>query len=499
MYFEEGVSYAEISRRTGYNYRTLKKYIEKDNFNEIIKRKTKRACKLDPLKPIIDKWLEDDLKIRRKQRHTAKRVYDRLCSEYPDQMHASLRTVQSYVGNKKKEIGKMPKQARLPLKHFPGEAQLDFGEVDYIDEMNTQKTAYKLTISFPYSNKSYCQVRPGENQECLLQEMKDIFEYIGHVPTRIVFDNMSTAVAQVLEGHNRKLSEGFERFTMHYGYKAAFCNRASGWEKGNVENKVGYERRNFFVPLPRITDWDEFNKKLFKICDEDGERKHVGKNLYINKLFEEDIAMMLDLPRTPYDVYKLESRKCNNYAIVCFEGNRYSVSPRYANQNVKLRIESDRIVILNQDLKEIVSHKRLYGHDLESMNWLPYLELMQKRPRAIKYTEFYNNLPPNWQKYLRGLSLEDQRKNLGVLTEILLKSNMTCAEEALQSTISTGLIDADSIMVAFRKLHTPKMCLEEMKLDNILPKVTAHIPDTSKYDSLLNGGNCHAGNNAQIL
>lgn len=111
-------------------------------------------------------------------------------------------------------------------------------------------------MSFPYSDKAYAQVFPSQNQECLLIGMRRIFEYIGGVPARIRFDNMSTAVAQVLEGTERKLTDGFTRFMLHYRFQADFCNPASGNEKGNVENKVGYIRRNALVPIPTIISFE---------------------------------------------------------------------------------------------------------------------------------------------------------------------------------------------------------------------------------------------------
>lgn len=90
--------------------------------------------------------------------------------------------------------------------------------------------------------------------------MQRIFEYIGGVPIRIRFDNMSTAVAQVLEGRERILTEGFSRFKLHYRFQADFCNPAAGNEKGNVENKVGYTRRNLFVKLSITVD--TFNSRI---------------------------------------------------------------------------------------------------------------------------------------------------------------------------------------------------------------------------------------------
>jgi transposase len=113
------------------------------------------------------------------------------------------------------------------------------------------------------------QVFPSENQECLLTGLKRIFYHIGGVPLLIRCDNMTTAVAQVLVGTERILSEGFIRFMLHYRFEATFCNPAKGNEKGNVENKVGYTRRNMLVSVPVIVDFNEFNAELLILCDDD--------------------------------------------------------------------------------------------------------------------------------------------------------------------------------------------------------------------------------------
>ena len=82
--------------------------------------------------------------------------------------------------------------------------------------------------------------------------MKRIFEYIGGIPLRLRFDNMTTAVAQVLKDGERVLTEGFTRFMLHCIFRADFCNPASGNEKGNVEKKVGYSRRNASASVPSL-------------------------------------------------------------------------------------------------------------------------------------------------------------------------------------------------------------------------------------------------------
>lgn len=484
LYEKEELSIREIMRRTGYHYETVRKYLDMEDFNEPMYPPKESVSLLDPLKPIIDQWLLDDLKAPRRQRHTAKRVFERLQEEYPEQLEVKLRTVQYYVSYKKKEIYKSQQKARLPLYHPPGEAQVDFGHFSYINNSGDMVDALKLTVSFPYSNQAYCQIFGGENQQCLLQGMRNIFEHIGKVPNRILFDNLSSAVAHMGNGHNRTLTDGFERFMAHYKFEAAFCNGAAGLEKGNVENKVGYERRNMFVPIPTILDFNQFNQSLFIACEKDARREHYAKKISIESLFQEDLQEMLTINPAVYEIFLLEPGKTDNYAKVTFDNNLYSSSPRYAKENVYVKASSDKVWILNDSYEVIMEHPRLYGNGLESMKWLPYIDLMSRRPAAMKYTEFYQQLPDNWQKYLSKQNADGKRKGLTSLYTMLQKHDMRTAEDALAFAISNGVKDADSILAAYRTLTSGVQQMQPMQLGCNVISMPSFTTNNNKYDSL---------------
>ena len=484
LYEKEELSIREIMRRTGYHYETVRKYLDMEDFNEPMYPPKESVSLLDLLKPIIDQWLLDDLKAPRRQRHTAKRVFERLQEEYPEQLEVKLRTVQYYVSYKKKEIYKSQQKARLPLYHPPGEAQVDFGHFSYINNSGDMVDALKLTVLFPYSNQAYCQIFGGENQQCLLQGIRNIFEHIGKVPNRILFDNLSSAVAHMGNGHNRTLTDGFERFMAHYKFEAAFCNGAAGWEKGNVENKVGYERRNMFVPIPTILDFNQFNQSLFIACEKDAKREHYAKKISIESLFQEDLQEMLTINPVAYEIFLLEPRKTDNYAKVTFDNNLYSSSQRYAKENVYVKASSDKVWILNDSYELIMEHPGLYGNGLESMKWLPYIDLMSRRPAAMKYTEFYQQLPDNWQKYLSKQNADGKRKGLTSLYTMLQKHDMRTAEDALAFAISNGVKDADSILAAYRTLTSGVQQMQPMQLGCNVISMPSFTTNNNKYDSL---------------
>jgi len=303
LYYEHDKNISEIANETGYNWKTVKKYVDKTDFNQPAPKQesTRQYCpKLEPYKPIIDKWLEEDKRAPRKQRHTAKRVYTRLKKEQKG-FNCSYRLVADYVSAKKKELRLVKSTGYLPLEHRPGETQADFGAAEFYERGEKREGKY-LVLSFPYSNTGFSQLNYGENMECLLEGLDAIFRHINGVPTEIWFDNASTIVTNIIKGGGRELTERFIRFREHYGFKAVFMNPASGWEKGNCENKVGYVRRNLLVPVPKFHSLSEYNAKLLSECDTDTDRDHYRQNSTISELFIEDKKQLIPLPRTDFDL-----------------------------------------------------------------------------------------------------------------------------------------------------------------------------------------------------
>lgn len=473
-----------IARETGYDFRTVKKYVDKEDFNETRVKRRGRPSVLDPVKHIIDQWLEEDRLRHPKQRHTAKRVYDRLKSEHADIFVGCERTVRNYVAGKKKEIyGE--KEGALPLEHPPGEAQADFGEV-YVLEQGVRIKCWELVLSFPHSNGALVQLFKGQNQECLFAGLKAMFEYMDMVPLVIWFDNLSAAVAGI-HGYERILTDAFQRFAMHYGFEPRFCNPASGHEKGHVENKVGYGRRNFFVPEPEIGNIDDFNQRLFAAAENDMQRPHYLKKLDIARLFEEDKRAMRSLPKIPFEIGKWQKCKCNNYGKIKFEGNIYSVSPGMAGREIWIKAGAHEIEILNEDYRVIVKHPRLYGSGQESMQWHPYLATLAKRPRALKYTGFFREMPESWQAYFNGLDLIEQKQSLKVLVRILGESDMETATRSLEASLKSGTTNAEGLLFSYLRMHQST----EPEFIAGVKDPPGYRPDLTVYDQLMKaGGSC---------
>jgi transposase len=487
LYFKQGKSITAIKRLTGRDRKTIRMYINKQDWNSPEKEKQEKSFpKLNPYKTEIDKWLYEDKNAKKKQRHTAKRVYDRLCEKYGDQFDCSYRTVAGYFSMRRKEI--YGNQAGfLPLEHIAGEAQADFGDADFYENGKLYNGKY-LNLSFPYSNKGYFQVFKGENQECLFEGLRSIFEHIGGVPTRIWFDNPSTIVTKILKNGDRSLTDNYIRFKEHYRFEGVFCNANSGHEKGNVEGKVGYHRRNMLVPLPRFNNLSEFNRELLSKCDKDALRNHYRKNATHEELFLEDKAELLELPKIQLDVSTYITVKTNGYGRFYLNNglHEYSTSPKYALSRVLVKITANEVMPLDDSLREIVKHERFYGKmKQQSMKWLPYLTQLSRYPGALKYTGIYRILPDSMQNYLEKCNKPDKGKILKMIAHLTEKKGFECAVETVDKALQYEVTDSDSLLSLHKRLHDNAVELPPIKMASNMPEVSCVNSDLGQYDQKL--------------
>lgn len=489
MYYRQGRNISEISEEMKLNWKTVQKYIDKTDFNkaaETSKETQSQFPKLEPYKAEIDKWLSDDKKAPRKQRHTSKRVYSRLCEQHKD-FNCSYRLVAEYVSQQKDKLRLSHNTAYIPLEHRPGEAQGDFGAADFI-ENGCRRSGKYFVMTFPYSNSGYMQLNYGENLECLLEAMKGIFEHIGGVPAEIWFDNTRTIVSKLVSD-SRIVNDRFARFCEHYGFKAVFMNPASGWEKGSVENKVGYDRRNMLVPIPEFKSLSEYNRELLSRCDADHEREHYRFNESIDERQNADKDAFLPLPTVPFDTASYMTVHTNNCGKFTLNNglHEYSASPAFSDTDVWLHITSGTITVMDTSRHEIVTHKRLYGDiKQQSMDWLPYLRYIALRPRSLRNSGIYDMFPEAMRQYVDSCASSERGKVLKALSELCDRSGFESALNTVHEAIKCQVSDDSSLMNLYRKLYTDLPELPPMKPQGDIPALTQMPADLKAYDGLLN-------------
>lgn len=495
LYYGQGKSLTEIAGVEKLDWRTVRKYVDMEDFNEVppSPNEEQHFSKLDQFKPLIDKWLTEDRKAPRKQRHTATRVHERLKDE-ADDYDCSYRLVAAYVAEKKKELRLKQREGYLPLKHHPGEAQVDFGYADFYENGKLHHEAKYLVLSFPYSNGGYLQLNYGENMECLLEGLVTMFEYIGGVPTEIWFDNTRTIVTEIIKGGGREVTERFQRFCEQYRFKPVFMNPESGWEKGNVENKVGYLRRNKLVPVPRFEDLPTKNRELLTVCDKDMEREHYddGDDRFISELFQEDKAALLPLPSVAFDTSLYTTARTDKYGRFTLDAgkHRYSASPAFCEETVRLHITSSEVTVMDTNLHEVVRHRRLYGDEHESMDWIPYLRYIARKPRSLKNSGIYDMMPDSMQIYMDGCESKDRGKVLKVLAELTERSGFESALTTINKAIEHQAVDPDSLMSLYRRTYMDVPPLPPIEPSELIPRMNAIMlpSDLAALDAILAKG-----------
>lgn len=484
LYEREELSLREIVRRTGHSFQTVQKYAYQEDFHEekLPNLEAKNYPNLEKYIPSIDEWMEEDRKLPRKQRHTATRIYNRLVEEQG--YKGSYSSVKRYV-RKKKLVLKLAAEGYLPLSHPEGDAQADFGENLYKDAQGKAHKGYALTLSFPQSNKGYTQFFPSQNQECLLEGLKRIFEHIGGVPPRIKFDNLSTAVVRVLRNGERDLTDGFRRFMLHYRFQAEFCSPAAGNEKGNVENKVGYSRRNAFVPVPTVTSFGEFNEWLWEWCEKDAQRPHYMRQIPIQELWEADREALLKLPEYPFPVFRYEALSVNKYGFATIDTNKYGLAPALAGRTVQAKIFFDHIEFYC-DHQPAGRYCRSYGRHEELFDWTRYTGTLLKKPGAVEHTRFFKRMPQQWRELLARSKGRERRGALQLLDEIVRDGNASLCEEALTLAMENGRTDPDSVRQCYYMISRKEFWPKPLELEVSTPKLQ-YTPDLTAYDGLTGG------------
>jgi transposase len=470
--FELGKKISQIAREFKVDDKTVRKYLKQQDFSPAMPVAEERESRLDPYKPQIQEWLDGDTNAWYKQRHTAQRVYDRLKAECPG-FNLSYPTVQRFVKAYRVKL----RQAKVyqELVWHPGEAQVDFGEADFHEQGQLCRKKY-LTVSFPYSNRGFCQVFGGETGECVCQGLKDIFEYIGGVPRVLVFDNATGVGRRV--GDQIREAQLFQQMRAHYGFLVRFCNPNAGHEKGNVENKVGTIRRNRFVPIPAYDSVEEYNRGLLREAA-DGEAVHYKKNRPVKELFAEERRALKPLPAYPFNVCRFLYTTADSYGKVRLDAHHfYSTCPELGGTEVLVGIKAHSVAIYDERGSLLTVHRRRFGEDrTDSLDYRTTLATLTKSLGSWRNSGVRELIPEPLRDRMDGLCREDLRQTVRTLSQLTKSYSFETAVKALEEGFRisrTGFCDA--AILAARMLNCG------------LDTPPEQGPDLAPYDQLLKAG-----------
>ena len=436
---------------------------------------------LGPYLAKIHAILDADRAAPKKQRHTAKRIFDRLRDEdgYPGKITVVQDAVRAWKQKQQEPF--------LPLSHKPGEAQFDFGEAKVIYRGREMKAAF-FVMSLPYSDAFFCQAFPRECTETFQEGHRRAFNFFRGVPYRISYDNSKIAVAKIVGRRGDTPTQELLRLESHYLFCHHFCLVRRPNEKGHTENLVGFARRNFMVPVPQFDDFEAFNRSLAEACLKDLDRKLRGTSGTKCELLEEDRAAMLRLPPVEFEARRLESRKASSLSLVRFDRNDYSVPTAYAYHPVTVVGGIDRVRFLVHD-QVVAEHVRDWQRENVHYNPLHYLALLERKPNGLDFGKPFEDwdLPPSFdlmRRRLEGSLGSEGRREFIKILRLLEKHSVRELAMAIGRALAIGAMTVDAVQILVqegREVPTKIFSLDGR------PHLQGHdvpVPKLSIYDKL---------------
>ncbi len=481
----DGLSKRAACREYDIHWDTLKKILEHSEPPGYRRKAPRPKPKLEAFLPVIHQILEDDKKAPRKQRHTARRIFDRLRDEHGYQ--GGLTVVKQAVAAWRLRSA----EVFVPLAHPPGEAQVDFGQAEVtLDGQTTTVALFVMTL--PYSDATFVWAFPRECTEAFLEGHVRAFDFFGGVPRRISYDNSKVAVAQITGSRDRKVTDAFLRLRSHHLFEPHFCLVRRPNEKGHVETLIGFARRTYLVPVPAVRGGLEpLNDGLQRRCRDDLQRRLWGKPATKSDLFAEERSALLPLPAEGFVAARVEPRCVDSLSLVSFDANQYSVPTEFAHHGVTVVASVDTVRIVCGD-RVVATHRRCWGREQVFYEPVHYLAVLERKPGALDFAAPLAGweLPVCFGVLRRRLEAEfggpGTRQFIKVL-RLLEWADPGDLTRAVGQALELGVADADAVRLILehhRERPAGLFCLDGRPH---LQSVTVPLPDLSAYASLAQG------------
>ena len=481
----EGLSERAAARRFGIDPRTVHKMMMFPVPPGYRRKKPPARPKLDGFVGHIDKILEEDRPLSKKQRHTSKRIFERLRDEHD--FTGGMTIVKDYVFAARQRQREM----FVPLVHPPGHAQVDFGEALGIIG-GVECKIHFFAFDLPHSDACFVVGYPAETTEAFCDGHVRAFAFFGGVPISILYDNTKIAVARILGDGKRQRTRVFSELVSHYLFKDRFGRPGKGNDKGKVEGLVGYARRNFMVPLPRFESFAALNVWLEAQCRRRMQDRLRGHKETIGERLEQDLASFQELPAVAYEACDRRTARVSSLSLVRYRGNDYSVPTAYGHREVLVRGYIDTVVIAC-GAEVIARHRRSYEKEDFVFDPLHYLALLEQKTNALDQAaplvgwELPDSFATLRRLFEARMGKQGKREFVQVL-RLMESFSLEDVDAGIDAAMERGAIGFDAVkhLVLCRIERRPPRL--DMNVYPYLPK--AHVAATSPaaYMSLLGGG-----------
>ncbi|MET3505702.1 transposase [Halalkalibacter oceani] len=429
----KGFSITKIQKTLGINWRTAKKYADENQLPQSKIKQRKGMMTEEKWGEIVSDWLFEDRKLKKKLRRTKKQLFKDLQGLG---FQGSYRTVCYFISDWENSHDEDYDKGHDRLQHPPSEAQVDFGLMEVVKDGEFVDT-HVLVMSYPCSNVGFAVPLPSENQECFLYGLKLLFNQSGGVPRKIRIDNLTPAVKKVRSKFEEaKLTDAFIQFQNHYGFDVQVCNPRSGHEKGNVENKVGYIRYNFFSVSPVMNSYEELTETLRVQLQKDRQRLHYEKEAMIEDLWNEEKDYLLALPTEDYPIFKEVEASVNKYNEAKLDQTLIHI-PKAANYPfIYFRLTWDNFKAVSPDGEILLEDFRPYMSKKRAIPWITIFKDWIRKPRVVPYSRYQKYLPGRVNDYLMVEDLVVRKERLLEIVNLLVTHDMKRINEEFYDLIS---------------------------------------------------------------
>jgi transposase len=463
----EGLSIRALARKYGVHRRTVREALQ-SAWPAPRKKPPPRKSRLDPFKPAIDQMLLADLDAPRKQRHTVRRIFDRLVAEY-EMEGVSYSTVCDYVRDRRPrlraEAGHGPSpQVFIAQTHRPGvEAEVDFGDV-WINLAGEHTKCFLFTFRMSYSGKAVHRVFASCGQEAFFEGHVHAFSVLGGVPTgKVRYDNLNSAVTRVVGlSRARVENERWVAFRSHYGLEPFYCQpgKDGAHEKGGVEHEVGRFRRNHLVPVPRVASLAELNALVDRWDIEDEQRRIGSRARTVGEYFATEQPLLQPLPEEPFQTGRVFYPRVDRHSQVCVRMSYYSVPARLIGRKVRALLHASELVIFD-GRTEVARHQRLTTRGQARLELDHYLEVLVRKPGALPGSTVLDQAraagkftPVHDAWWAAARKAHGDADGTRALIEVLVLHRTIAHEHVvagIAAALQVGALTADAVAVEARK------------------------------------------------
>lgn len=431
----------EIAKKFNRSWATVDSYLNKSP--EELKSSGSRPNRIshqktEIVKEFIQQHLHEEIdkKVRPKQRFTSfflfKKARDKGIFKGSERYFRMIVNEQRVLFHQLKN----PPKTFLDLDFHLGEyLQFDHGPVE-VELEGHRFESYLFCASIPGAAIRFCQVYLTKAQESWGDFHERSFNFFGGIFPKTIYDNDSVLKVPST-GEKTFFSLELEE---HYQLELIFCNKASGWEKGAVENAVGTCRRNFLPGVPSFTSLQELNDFLKNKCQEELDNGvHYKTSVPLKEMMKEIKGKLPPLPQAfAWGVW--EDLPVNSRQYVTYKDHKYSVPERYVGFKVRAFISPFEVRIYDEDTI-IATHPRVFIEGKDSSLLDHFFDQLSRKPRAIRFAKVMGE--QNFPDYLKEIRERLQRKFASSVADVefikILRERRNCSESDFEASIRLGI------------------------------------------------------------